>query len=176
MPQFVDAAPNDAETGERAAGLAEIWSRHLGRPIGPGASLLAEGIGSLDLIRILPDTRRYLGRHVSILDLISADTSANLVQDAPLGDAWMDVDTAAEIERDFAAIGSRLPAPGLIATRPPNSGRPPAIVVLGASGIWNGLCPGGSGAQAFGSEVSRRCPGREVRSPRTRSVGCSSQC
>lgn len=135
MSQLEDVAPNDAETGERAAGLAEIWSRHLGRPVGPDASLLAEGIGSLDLIRILPDTRRYLGRQVSILDLISADTAANLVRDAPVGDAWMDAATAAEIESDFAAVGRRLPAPGLIATRPPSGGRSPAIVVLGASGI-----------------------------------------
>lgn len=155
MPQFVDAAPNHAETSERAAGLAEIWSRHLGRPIGPDASLLAEGIGSLDLIRILPDTRRYLGRHVSILDLISADTAANLVHDAPAGDAWMDVDTAAEIDRDFAALGRRLPAPGFIATRPPNGGRPPAIVVLGASGIL------GTGFAQAVLELKRsgiRCP------------------
>ncbi len=155
MPQFVDAAPNGAETGEQAAGLADIWSRHLGRPIGPDASLLAEGIGSLDLIRILPYTRRYLGRHVSILDLISADTAANLVRDAAAGDAWMDVTTAAEIERDFAALGRRPPAPELIATRPPNSGRPPAIVVLGASGIL------GTGFARAVLELKRsgvRCP------------------
>jgi non-ribosomal peptide synthetase component F len=155
MPQFVVAAPNCAETDERAAGLAETWSRHLGRPIGPDASLLAEGIGSLDLIRILPDTRRYLGRHVSILDLISADTATNLVRDAPVGDAWMDVDTAAEIERDLAAIGRRPPAPGLITTRPPNSGRPRAILVLGASGIL------GTGFAQAVLELTRsgvRCP------------------
>ncbi|MEI7714533.1 MAG: AMP-binding protein [Mycobacterium sp.] len=155
MPQFVDAAPNDAETGEKALELAAIWSRHLGRPVGPDASLLAEGIGSLDLIRILPDTRRFLGRQVSILDLISADTAANLVQDAPAGDTWMDAATAAEIDRDFAAVGRRPPAPSLIATRSPNSGKPPAIVVLGASGIL------GTGFAQAVLELKRsggRCP------------------
>ncbi len=70
----------------------------------PGRRCCTEGIGSLDLVRILPDTRRYLGRQVSILDLISADTAANLVDDASMIDGWMDGTTAAEIERDFTAL------------------------------------------------------------------------
>lgn len=80
LPQFVNAVPDDAESGGQATGLAQVWSRHLGRTIAPDASLLDEGIGSLDLIRILPDTRSYLGRHLSLLDVISADTAANLVE------------------------------------------------------------------------------------------------
>lgn len=123
-----------ADTGERAAGLAGMWSAHLGRPIMPGTSLLYEGIGSLDLVRILPDTRRYLGRQVSILDLISADTAANLVDDASLLDGWMDGTTAAEIERDFTGLSTRRVG------QPSNALRSSArddgpILVVGASGI-----------------------------------------
>ncbi|MUL83484.1 AMP-binding protein [Mycobacterium sp. CBMA247] len=125
----------DAESGERAAGLAGMWSAHLGRPITPDASLLREGVGSLDLVRILPDTRRYLGRQVSILDLIGADTAANLVDDMSMSDSWMDSGTAAEIERDFAALSMR----GSRAVSNPrplsaNGGADP-ILVVGASGI-----------------------------------------
>ena len=80
MPRFVNTVLGDAGADETAAGLAEVWGRHLGTDIRPDSSLLGRGIGSLDLIRILPDTRRHLGRHVSILDLISADTAANLVR------------------------------------------------------------------------------------------------
>jgi thioester reductase-like protein len=129
MPQSGEAARIDTVAGERAAGLAEIWGRLLGRAIGPDASLLDEGIGSLDLIRILPDTRQYLGHHVSILDLISADTAANLARYTPADNGWMDVATAAEIEGDLAALERRPPTPGFRASGPPN------IVVLGASGI-----------------------------------------
>ncbi|NKZ13734.1 AMP-binding protein [Mycolicibacterium septicum DSM 44393] len=124
----------DADAGERAAGLAGMWSAHLGRPIMPGTSLLYEGIGSLDLVRILPDTRRYLGRQVSILDLISADTAANLVDDASMIDGWMDGTTAAEIERDFIGLPTRR------VCQPSNTPRSSArddgpILVVGASGI-----------------------------------------
>lgn len=135
MSQFVDAARNDAGSGEKATGLAELWSRHLGRTIRPDASLLGEGIGSLDLIRILPSSRKYLGRHLSVLDLISADTAANLVDAAPTADAWMDVDTAAEIERDLASLWRQHPPTESSVKRPPNSRGKQAIVVLGASGI-----------------------------------------
>ncbi|OBG87481.1 peptide synthase [Mycobacterium sp. E802] len=121
-------------TGGRAAGLAGMWSAHLGRMITPGTSLLHEGIGSLDLVRILPDTRRYLGRQVSILDLISADTAANLVDDVAVSDGWMDRVTATEIERDFTALSTRR------ADKPSNTVRSSArdagpILVLGASGV-----------------------------------------
>ncbi len=141
MPQFVDAAREDAGSGEKAAGLAAIWSRHLGRAIGPESSLLGEGIGSLDLIRILPDSRGYLGRHLSVLDLISADTAANLVFNlggaATATGAWMDVETAAEIEHDLAWL--RRPHPELLLRQPPNGfveqRGDQAIVVVGASGI-----------------------------------------
>ncbi|GAB7143534.1 peptide synthase [Mycobacterium riyadhense] len=133
--QFVDAVRNDAESGEQAAGLAQVWSRHLGRAIRPDSSLLDEGIGSLELIRILPETRRYLHRHLSLLDLISADTAANLVGSASTADAWLDVDTAGAIERDLALLGQRRPLSELSVNRPPTGRRPQAIVVLGASGI-----------------------------------------
>lgn len=87
LPQWSAAGLNTAETGQRAAGLSQIWSRQLGRAIGPDSSLLGEGIGSLDLIRILPETRRYLGWRLSLLDLIGADTAANLADYAPTPDA-----------------------------------------------------------------------------------------
>ncbi|MDH6194626.1 acyl-coenzyme A synthetase/AMP-(fatty) acid ligase/nucleoside-diphosphate-sugar epimerase [Mycobacterium frederiksbergense] len=121
----------DVEAEERAVGLAAMWSRHLERPITPDSSLLREGVGSLDLVRILPDTRRYLGRQVSILDLISADTAANLVGDMSV-DNWMDAETAAEIERDFAALSTRraVSRPQHSSTRGSES-----ILVLGASGV-----------------------------------------
>jgi thioester reductase-like protein len=135
MPQFADAVLGDARADQRAAGLAEVWSRHLGRAIRPDASLLGEGIGSLDLIRILPDTRRYLGRHLSILDLISADSAANLSEHAPTTDAWMDPDTAGEIESDLAALWSQRPTTELSAPQSPTSGAKQPILVLGASGI-----------------------------------------
>lgn len=133
MPECVDDVRNDAESGERATDLAEIWSRRLGRAIRPDSSLLDEGIGSLDLIKILPDTRRHLGRHLSLLDLISADTAANLTA-APTTDAWMDVDTAAEIERDLAACRQRPPTE-LRVKQTSNVRQQRAIIVLGASGI-----------------------------------------
>lgn len=135
IPQRVDAVGSDAEAGQQAAGLAAIWSRHLASEIRPDSSLLAEGTGSLDLIRILPDTRDYLGRQISLLDLISADTAANLVSDladtGPTGDCWMDVGTAAEIDRD---LGSIRHARSAAASRLQPAGEG-SIVVLGASGI-----------------------------------------
>jgi non-ribosomal peptide synthetase component F len=122
------------ETGEVAAGLATLWSARLGRPITPQASLLREGIGSLDLVRILPDTRRYLDRQVSILDLISADTAANLVDDMSIADTWMDTSTAAEIERDFAAVSTRR-ARAVSNPRRSSAGGVAPVLVVGASGI-----------------------------------------
>ncbi|MBP2451173.1 AMP-binding protein [Mycolicibacterium lutetiense] len=121
-------------TGELAAGLAALWSTRLDRPITPHASLLCEGIGSLDLVRILPDTRRHLGRQVSILDLISADTAANLVDDMSITDSWMDADTAVEIERDFTRL-STWRAPAVSNPRRTSAGGTEPVVVVGASGI-----------------------------------------
>lgn len=131
MPQFADTVLSDPGVGEKAAGLAEVWSRHLGRTIRPDSSLLGEGVGSLDLIRILPDTRGYLGRHLSILDLISADTAANLIDDASTAEAWMDPDTAAEIDGDLASLWSQRSRSEVSVNQRPGE----AIVVLGASGI-----------------------------------------
>lgn len=138
LPTSPGSAPGgrlDADAGERAAGLAGMWSAHLGRPIMPGTSLLYEGIGSLDLVRILPDTRRYLGRQVSILDLISADTAANLVDDASMIDGWMDGTTAAEIERDFTGLSMR--ASRAVSSPRRSSARRDdgPILVAGASGV-----------------------------------------
>ncbi|WP_131816132.1 NAD-dependent epimerase/dehydratase family protein, partial [Mycolicibacterium porcinum] len=124
----------DGEAGTRATGLAEIWSARLGRPITPTTSLLCEGVGSLDVVRILPDTRGYLDRHVSMLDIIGADTAANLVADASVGNGWMDRATAADVDRDLAAVSTRRAAvsdPGR-SSHGPNAG---PILVLGASGI-----------------------------------------
>ena len=122
-PRFGGAAQRDPGSGERGAGLAEVWGRHLERPVGPDTSLLEAGIGSLDLIRILPPTREYLGRHLTILDLIGADTAAHLVSDV-----GPDTATATGIEHDFAqALRGR---PRIAA-----HGRGRSILVLGASGI-----------------------------------------
>lgn len=134
MPQFVDAVPGETVTDQDAVGLAQVWSRQLGIDMGPDSSLLGEGIGSLDLIRILPDTRKYLGRQVTVLDLISADTAANLIADFALAattvDHWMDDATAVEIRRDLDGLGRRVwgVSDGNLAGDGP-------IVVLGASGI-----------------------------------------
>lgn len=152
MPQLADAVRADADADEKAVGLAQVWSRHLGTVIQPGSSLLAEGIGSLDLIRILPDTRRFLGHQVSILDLISADTAANLVADmaaATGADAWMDSETAAQIARDLEGV--RAPA----ASVEPGRGSAEAILVLGASGI---LGTGFAGAILDLKRSGARCP------------------
>ncbi|OBB32241.1 peptide synthase [Mycolicibacterium peregrinum] len=126
-------ATHVGEAGEQAAGLATLWSARLERPITPHASLLYEGIGSLDLVRILPATRRYLGRQVSILDLISADTAANLVDDMSITGSWMDADTATEIERDFTGLSTR-DIPAAPRPRPSAHGAEPVLVV-GASGV-----------------------------------------
>ncbi|KKB98396.1 AMP-binding protein [Mycolicibacter arupensis] len=119
---------SDAAPGQ-ASGLAQLWSRQLNRHLSPDSSLLAEGIGSLDLIRILPATRRYLGRHLSLLDVISADSADRLVEYTD--GMGMDETTTAEIEADLASLAPILPhaAPG------PTARRSGSVVVLGASGI-----------------------------------------
>ncbi|MBF9519961.1 peptide synthase [Mycobacteroides chelonae] len=134
MPQFVDAAPDEEAAIATAAGLARIWSRYLGREIRAESSLLAEGIGSLDLIRILPDTRRYLGRQLSVLDVISADSAAYLAAAGAAADQLGAADTACEIGADL----ERLTATPRVTVLNGNNSRANAdgpIVVLGASGI-----------------------------------------
>ena len=115
---------------DQAKELAEMWTSRLGRSISPDTSLLHEGVGSLALVRILPDTREYLGRHVSILDLIAADTAAHLVADLETDDHWLDPGTVAEI--DLAERSTR-PANVLGATRRRAGSGP--VVVVGAAGI-----------------------------------------
>ncbi|MFV8318456.1 AMP-binding protein [Mycobacterium sp. 23] len=152
MPEFVDTMDDDTnETAEIAAGLARLWSRHLGTAIEPDTSLLAAGIGSLDLIRILPDTRRVLQQQVSVLDLISADTAANLVTDlaGAVTTGWMDLATTIEIQRDLEDL--RSPRAGSCAS--PHAGG--AILVLGASGI---LGTGFAGAILDLKRSGVRCP------------------
>ncbi|QCH22337.1 AMP-binding protein [Mycobacteroides salmoniphilum] len=134
MPQFVNAVPDETETVETAAGLARVWSRCLGREIGAESSLLAEGIGSLDLIRMLPDTRRYLGRQLSVLDLISADSAAYLAAAGAAGVELGAVDTAIDIGADLERLTA---APRVTTLRRNNSqvSEDGPIIVLGASGI-----------------------------------------
>ncbi|WP_454791075.1 AMP-binding protein [Mycolicibacterium lutetiense] len=136
LPRSAASGPgaHSDEPGESAVGLATLWSALLDRPITPHASLLREGIGSLDLVRILPDTRRYLGRQVSILDLISADTAANLMDDVSITDSWMDADTAAEIERDFTMLSTRR-APAVSNPRRSSARGAEPVLVVGASGV-----------------------------------------
>ncbi|GAA2406818.1 AMP-binding protein [Mycolicibacterium llatzerense] len=134
LTEAIEIAPDDADRDPRATALAELWSRKLGRAIRPDGSLLDAGIGSLDLIRILPDTRRFLDWQLSILDLISADTAANVVGSRPDIDAWMDAETAAEIAHDLSA--TQQPGHGSApACRRPIGDGAPTVVVLGASGI-----------------------------------------
>lgn len=129
LSSSADALPDKADNDSDAAGLAQIWSRHLGIDLAADSSLLDAGIGSLDLIRILPDTRRHLNRHLTILDLISADTAANLTLMMPAGE-WMDGATAAEIAGDLAAAYAPAHQKALS-----NNGKRDSILVLGASGI-----------------------------------------
>ncbi|MBY0442185.1 MAG: AMP-binding protein [Mycobacteriaceae bacterium] len=138
MPLSGQTLANEAGASDRATGLAELWSHHLGRTIRPESSLLAEGIGSLDLIRILPDTRRYLQHQLSLLDLIGADCAAELIRNlasASVANTWPDADTAAQLEHDLATWWQHRPITPSHTT-PPASSRPEhGIVVLGASGI-----------------------------------------
>lgn len=133
LPKSPSGGAPDAEG--RAAELADLWSRRLQRDLRPDTSLLAEGIGSLDLIRILPETRRYLNRHLSLLELISADSAAHLVEDT--NETWLDVTTAAEIDHDLADLADlAAPAPPAPAVVPLRDGRQAGpVLVLGASGI-----------------------------------------
>ncbi|WP_205875781.1 AMP-binding protein [Mycobacterium camsae] len=153
MPEFADTVHDDTEMGQTAADLARVWSRHLGTVIEPNSSLLAAGIGSLDLIRILPDTRKTLRRQVSILDLISADTAANLVTDvaAAATTAWMDPATATEIQGDLDGLR----APAAAAQTHVTRGGDGPVIVLGASGI---LGTGFAGAMLDLKRSGVRCP------------------
>ncbi|ORV46515.1 hypothetical protein AWC02_10800 [Mycolicibacter engbaekii] len=117
------------EAADQASGLARLWSQQLDRDLAPDSSLLSEGVGSLDLIRILPATRRYLGRHLSLLDVISADSAGRLIEMTE--GAGMDETTAAEIDDDLATLAPPLPHPASC----PASARTGTVVVLGASGI-----------------------------------------
>ncbi|OBI72930.1 AMP-binding protein [Mycobacterium asiaticum] len=129
LSSSADALSDEADADSDAAGLARIWSRHLGIELTADSSLLDAGIGSLDLIRILPDTRRYLNRHLTLLDLISADTAATLARMMPAG-GWMDVTTAAEIAGDLAAAYAPTHQKALS-----DNAKRDTILVLGASGI-----------------------------------------
>lgn len=152
MPGLAQAVRADGDIGEKAVGLARIWSRHLGSTIQPDSSLLGAGIGSLDLIRILPDTRVFLGQQVSVLDLISADTAANLVADSPAAttaDTWMDGATATDIQRDLDGVGAAA------ARVEPGRRVGGTILVLGASGI---LGTGFAGAVLDLKRAGIRCP------------------
>lgn len=113
----------------QANGLAQLWSRHLDRDLRPDSSLLAEGVGSLDLIRILPATRRHLRRHVSLLDVISADSASRLIESTD--GMGMDEVTTAEIDDDLAGLAPSRPCPAPT----PSAENTGTVVVFGASGI-----------------------------------------
>ncbi|WIM89995.1 AMP-binding protein [Candidatus Mycobacterium wuenschmannii] len=135
VPEIRRDTTEGTEPARRAIDLAEIWSGCLGRRIGPSSSLLDEGVGSLDLIRILPESRSYLGWHITILDLISADTAINLVESEPLVDDWMDTATADCIEQDLSELTARTSITGSIDRRSTERRGQRSIVVLGATGI-----------------------------------------
>ncbi|WP_442930782.1 AMP-binding protein [Mycolicibacterium sp. 050232] len=135
-PRSRAVASNDPTPHESAVGVAEIWSRKLRRRIGTDSSLLDEGIGSLDLISILPETRRYLGWQLSIFDLISADTAADLVRASPTDPARAEIVVNDEVDRDLKLLCRPPSVPGAAhGPRLPGRGDGGAIVVLGASGI-----------------------------------------
>lgn len=128
LTRFETAVDHPRVSAARADALAELWSRQLARPISPDSSLLEQGIGSLDLIRILPATRRQLGWNVTILDVISADSAATLAEGAATG--WMDEQSREGIERDMAVALGRAP----VAAGPRRSSGQ-SVLVLGASGV-----------------------------------------
>ncbi|PIB77290.1 peptide synthase [Mycolicibacterium brumae] len=126
------SAAGDGEAERLAGALADLWGAALGRPIGVGSSLLDEGVGSLDLIKILPPTRQLLGWQLSIFDLISADTAANLAEATPNNATTMPQETVAEVDADMRAVERRRALPRVAAE--PALTRSDTIVVLGASG------------------------------------------
>lgn len=116
-----------------AAGLAELWSRCLQRDLKPDSSLLAEGVGSLELIRILPATRRYLGSQLSLLDVISADSATRLLEDSD--HRAIDDASAAQIDDDLATLAAGQPEPHPQRSPASLPGDTGTVLVLGASGI-----------------------------------------
>ena len=153
LTAVIEIAGDEGDRDPRAAALAELWSRTLERPIRPDTSLLDAGIGSLDLIRILPETRKFLDWQLSILDLISADTAANVVGCRPDVDAWMDDETAAGIAHDLAALEQ--PGRTVAGRRRPFGHDAQTVVVLGASGI---LGTGFARAVLDRKQSGQRCP------------------
>ena len=128
-----DQEPSARETAGVADGLAQLWASHLDRPLHADSSLLGEGIGSLELIRILPATRRYLERHLSLLDVISADSASTLVETTDtmgLG-LGMDEVTIEEITRDLPDLNTAVPCTDS-GPLTPDTG---TVLVLGATGI-----------------------------------------
>ncbi|MGB5110975.1 MAG: AMP-binding protein [Mycobacterium sp.] len=130
LPQYQLSAREDDETAELGVTLAQLWSTQLGRPVQSTTSLLEAGIGSVDLIRILPETRRHLGRYVTILDLISADSAAGLLE-GQFDHAWMDRQTIERVGQDISELMGRSP---VVSAARKSSGAGP-IVILGASGV-----------------------------------------
>lgn len=152
LPAFRASLRDTGQSATEAAALAQLWSHRLDRPVFPHTSLLDEGIGSLDLIRILPATRRFLGRPISILDLISADSAVAVLEMASQR-AWVDEPTLDRIAQDYSALLARVPAP--VAERADTATRP--LLILGASGVlgtgFGNAIADMSAARAFGSEI-----------------------
>ncbi len=63
-----------------------------------------------------------------MLDLVSADTAANLVADVSMRAGWMDRTTAAQIDRDFGAAATQR-----VSTR--RGGAPPLISLAESEGL-----------------------------------------
>ena len=149
---IVDPRGGSGRALDLAARLAELWIQRLGRPMGPDTSLLEEGIGSLDLISIMPPTRALLGRQLTILDLISADTATNLAVDSgAVRSGWLDDATAAVLDDDCAAARRKTAVTTGPAARRHGSG---PILVLGASGIVGTGFARAAAARSFaGSEL-----------------------
>lgn len=151
--------PVDGDEGaiqERATVLAAAWSAELSMKIDPADSLVDLAITSLDLIKLLPVTRKILHQHVGVRDLIlhhDARTLCTQKTAASLEDAGdqerggiSSKTTLVSNPRNIATTASSLtvslppvPAPSseqrsrLERRQRPNSGGA-AIMLLGATG------------------------------------------
>lgn len=131
------AGAGGADTWEAVSRrLAEAWSRVLGRPVGPHDPLTALGVASLDIVRLLPETRRLCADNsLRVRDLLAADSAASLVSGISVTGTGQVPDTVAatlrtlpvgDIDAKLAAVAGSLRS----TVRPTGA----VVVVLGATG------------------------------------------
>ncbi|RAV32971.1 AMP-binding protein [Corynebacterium heidelbergense] len=110
------------DKGGVAARLATAWSQQLGWVIAPSDSLTDKAVPSLELIRLLPETRSILGWPVGVRDLLAADSAETL---AGLGPATRATDRAAappSVDQAGELTETRLPASPTIHTSSSTTG------------------------------------------------------